>query len=59
MSRIHTPASVDDSLEAKMIPSGRIDAAEDIAAGIPYLASGEASYVVGAKRAVDRGLGQI
>jgi NAD(P)-dependent dehydrogenase (short-subunit alcohol dehydrogenase family) len=43
----------------KMIPSGRFATAEDIAAGVAYLASEEASYVVGAELAIDGGLGQI
>jgi len=37
------------------VPLGRIGAPEDIAAGAPYLASDEASYVTGAELVIDGG----
>ncbi len=43
----------------KLIPAGRFATAEDIAAGVAYLGSGDASYVVGAELTIDGGLGQI
>jgi NAD(P)-dependent dehydrogenase (short-subunit alcohol dehydrogenase family) len=43
----------------KSIPAGRFATAEDIAAGVAYLGSADASYVVGAELTIDGGLGQI
>jgi len=43
----------------KQVPLGRFASADDIAAGVAYLASADASYVVGAELAVDGGLGQL
>lgn len=43
----------------KMIPAGRFANAEDIAAGVAYLGSADAAYVVGAELTIDGGLGQI
>jgi 3-oxoacyl-[acyl-carrier protein] reductase len=43
----------------KMVPAGRFATAEDIPAGVAYLGSGDAAYVVGAELTIDGGLGQI
>ena len=43
----------------KMVPAGRFATAEDIAAGVAYLGSSDAAYVVGAELTIDGGLGQI
>ena len=43
----------------KQVPLGRFASADDIAAGVAYLASTDASYVVGAELTVDGGLGQL
>jgi NAD(P)-dependent dehydrogenase (short-subunit alcohol dehydrogenase family) len=43
----------------KMVPAGRFATAEDIAAGVAYLASADASYVIGAELTIDGGLGQL
>jgi NAD(P)-dependent dehydrogenase (short-subunit alcohol dehydrogenase family) len=43
----------------QMIPAGRFATAEDIAAGVAYLGSSDAAYVVGAELTIDGGLGQI
>jgi NAD(P)-dependent dehydrogenase (short-subunit alcohol dehydrogenase family) len=43
----------------KMVPAGRFATPEDIAAGVAYLASAEAAYVVGAELTIDGGLGQL
>ena len=43
----------------KMVPIGRFATAEDIAAGVAYLGSSDAAYVVGAELTIDGGLGQI
>ena len=43
----------------KMVPAGRFASAEDIAAGVAYLGSADAGYVVGAELTIDGGLGQL
>lgn len=43
----------------KMVPAGRFATAEDIAAGVAYLASADAAYVIGAELTIDGGLGQL
>ncbi len=43
----------------KMVPAGRFATAEDIAAGVAYLASDDAAYVIGAELTIDGGLAQI
>jgi NAD(P)-dependent dehydrogenase (short-subunit alcohol dehydrogenase family) len=47
-----------DTLIAK-IPARRLASAQDVAAGVAYLGSAEANYVVGAELAIDGGLAQI
>ncbi len=41
------------------VPAGRFATAGDIAAGVAYLGSSDAAYVVGAELTIDGGLGQI
>lgn len=41
------------------VPLGRFASADDIAAGVAYLASADAAYVVGADLAVDGGVAQL
>ena len=43
----------------KMVPAGRFATPEDIAAGVAYLGSVDAAYVIGAELTIDGGLGQI
>jgi NAD(P)-dependent dehydrogenase (short-subunit alcohol dehydrogenase family) len=43
----------------RMVPAGRFATPEDIAAGVAYLGSSDAAYVVGAELTIDGGLGQI
>jgi NAD(P)-dependent dehydrogenase (short-subunit alcohol dehydrogenase family) len=43
----------------KMVPIGRFASAEDIAAGVAYLGSSDAAYVVGGELTIDGGLGQL
>jgi NAD(P)-dependent dehydrogenase (short-subunit alcohol dehydrogenase family) len=43
----------------KTIPIGRFATADDIAAGVAYLGSADAAYVVGAELTIDGGLGQL
>jgi NAD(P)-dependent dehydrogenase (short-subunit alcohol dehydrogenase family) len=43
----------------KTIPIGRFATTEDIAAGVAYLGSADAGYVVGAELTIDGGLGQL
>jgi len=43
----------------KMVPAGRFATAGDIAAGVAYLGSGDASYVIGAELTIDGGLSQL
>jgi NAD(P)-dependent dehydrogenase (short-subunit alcohol dehydrogenase family) len=43
----------------KMIPIGRFATPEDIAAGVAYLGSADAAYVVGSELTIDGGLGQL
>ena len=42
-----------------MVPAGRFAAAEDIAAGVAYLGSADAAYVVGGELTIEGGLGQL
>ncbi|MCH8834803.1 MAG: SDR family oxidoreductase, partial [Proteobacteria bacterium] len=41
------------------VPAGRLGTAEDVAAGVVYLASDEASYVTGQTLHVNGGLAMI
>ncbi len=43
----------------KTVPIGRFATADDIAAGVAYLASDDAAYVLGAELTIDGGIGQI
>lgn len=43
----------------KMVPAGRFATSEDIAAGVAYLGSADAAYVIGAELTIDGGLGQL
>jgi len=43
----------------KMVPAGRFATPDDIAAGVAYLGSADAAYVIGAELTIDGGLGQI
>jgi len=43
----------------KMVPIGRFASAEDIAAGVAFLGSSDAAYVVGGELTIDGGLGQL
>jgi len=43
----------------KMVPAGRFATPDDIAAGVAYLGSADAAYVVGAELTIDGGLGQL
>ncbi len=43
----------------KMVPAGRFATPEDIAAGVAYLSSDEAAYVIGAELTIDGGLAQL
>ena len=43
----------------KSVPIGRFATADDIAAGVAYLASDDAAYMLGAELTIDGGLGQI
>lgn len=43
----------------KSIPLGRFATADDIAAGVAYLASDDAAYVLGAELTIDGGIAQI
>jgi NAD(P)-dependent dehydrogenase (short-subunit alcohol dehydrogenase family) len=43
----------------KMVPIGRFASAEDIAAGVAYLGSSDAAYVIGGELTIDGGLGQL
>ena len=43
----------------KMVPTGRFATSEDIAAGVAYLGSTDAAYVIGAELTIDGGLGQL
>ncbi len=42
----------------KTVPIGRFATADDIAAGVAYLASDDAAYVLGAELTIDGGIGQ-
>ena len=44
---------------SKMVPAGRLGTAEDIAAGVAYLASADAAYVVGFELTIDGGISQL
>jgi NAD(P)-dependent dehydrogenase (short-subunit alcohol dehydrogenase family) len=56
-----SPAELDATAAGllKAIPLGRFATAEDIAAGVAYLGSADAAYVVGAELTIDGGLGQL
>ncbi len=56
-----SPEQLDEAAAGilKMVPAGRFATAEDIAAGVAYLGSADAAYVVGAELTIDGGLGQI
>jgi NAD(P)-dependent dehydrogenase (short-subunit alcohol dehydrogenase family) len=43
----------------KKIPAGRFASPDDIAAGVAYLGSADAAYVVGGELTIDGGVGQI
>lgn len=43
----------------KQVPVGRFATAEDIAAGVAYLGSADAAYVVGAELTIDGGVSQL
>ena len=43
----------------KMVPAGRFATPEDIAAGVAYLGSADAAYVIGAELTIDGGVGQL
>ena len=43
----------------KMVPIGRFATVEDIAAGVAYLGSTDAAYLVGSELTIDGGLGQL
>jgi NAD(P)-dependent dehydrogenase (short-subunit alcohol dehydrogenase family) len=43
----------------KMVPAGRFAKPEDIAAGVAYLGSEDAAYVIGAELTIDGGLSQL
>jgi len=43
----------------KMVPIGRFARAEDIAAGVAFLGSSDAAYVIGGELTIDGGLGQL
>jgi NAD(P)-dependent dehydrogenase (short-subunit alcohol dehydrogenase family) len=43
----------------KSVPIGRFATADDIAAGVAYLASDDAAYMLGAELTIDGGVGQI
>ncbi|MGO9935931.1 MAG: SDR family oxidoreductase [Steroidobacteraceae bacterium] len=43
----------------KMVPIGRFASAEDIAAGVAFLGSSDAAYVIGGELTIDGGLGQL
>ena len=43
----------------KMVPIGRFASAENIAAGVAFLGSSDAAYVIGAELTIDGGLGQL
>jgi NAD(P)-dependent dehydrogenase (short-subunit alcohol dehydrogenase family) len=43
----------------KQVPLGRFATAEDIAAGVAYLGSADAAYIVGGELTIDGGLSQI
>ena len=43
----------------KKVPIGRFASAEDIAAGVAFLGSSDAAYVVGGELTIDGGLGQL
>jgi NAD(P)-dependent dehydrogenase (short-subunit alcohol dehydrogenase family) len=56
-----TPEQLNAAAEGllKMVPAGRFATAEDIAAGVAYLGSADASYVIGAELTIDGGLSQL
>jgi NAD(P)-dependent dehydrogenase (short-subunit alcohol dehydrogenase family) len=56
-----TPEQLNAAAEGllKMVPAGRFATAEDIAAGVAYLGSADAAYVIGAELTIDGGLGQL
>jgi NAD(P)-dependent dehydrogenase (short-subunit alcohol dehydrogenase family) len=43
----------------KMVPIGRFASAADIAAGVAFLGSSDAAYVIGGELTIDGGLGQL
>jgi NAD(P)-dependent dehydrogenase (short-subunit alcohol dehydrogenase family) len=43
----------------KMVPAGRFATPEDIAAGVAYLGSEDAAYVIGAELTIDGGVSQL
>ena len=43
----------------KMVPIGRFASAENIAAGVAFLGSSDAAYVIGGELTIDGGLGQL
>jgi NAD(P)-dependent dehydrogenase (short-subunit alcohol dehydrogenase family) len=43
----------------KAVPLGRFATADEIAAGVAYLASKEAAYMVGGELTIDGGIGQL
>jgi NAD(P)-dependent dehydrogenase (short-subunit alcohol dehydrogenase family) len=55
------PAELEATAAAllKQVPLGRFATAEDIAAGVAYLGSADAAYVVGGELTIDGGLSQI
>jgi len=56
-----TPEQLDATAQSLLaqVPAGRFATPEDIAAGVAYLASDDAAYVIGAELTIDGGLAQI